>query len=151
MRELVRENRGHPIVRAHAETAVAGVAPGDALAEVLAIRAYLAARVEYRRDPNHVEWLQAPWVVLACQIEAGRTPQLDCDDLTMLSLALLEAAGFATAFRVVSHRPDRAFNHVYGLVELAPGDWRRFDLVELWRPPGAPAPTETRVLDQEVA
>jgi len=149
MRELVRESRGHPVVRAHAERAVAGVPPGDSLAEVLAVRDYLVSLVDYRQDPNGVEWLQAPWAVFACQIDRGTRPQLDCDDLTMFAAAPLEAIGHHTKFRVVSHRPDRQFNHVYGLVQLG-REWAALDLVESWRPAGRTPPAETRALEVEV-
>jgi len=149
MRGLVERARGHPVVRHHAELAVQGVRPGHALAEVLAVRDYVARHTEYRRDPRAVEWLQAPWHVLRCQVEHGSIPQLDCDDLTDLSLSLVETLGHKTAFRVVSHRPDRQFNHVYGLVQVGP-EWWRLDLVDTWRPPGARTPAETRVLDVAV-
>jgi len=149
MRELVRDNRGHPLVRAHAERAVAGVRPGDSLAETLAVRDYLVGLVDYRQDPNGVEWLQAPWAVFACQIDRGIRPQLDCDDLTMLALAPLESIGLHTKFRVVSHRADRQFTHVYGLVQLG-REWAKLDLVESWRPEGRATPAETRALEVEV-
>jgi len=149
MRQLVRESRGHPIVRAHAERAVAGVSPGDALAEVLAVRDYLVRLVDYRQDPNGVEWLQAPWAVFACQIDRGTRPQLDCDDLTMFAAAPLEAIGHHTRFRAVSHRPDRQLNHVYGLVQIG-REWAVLDLVESWRPEGRTPPAETRALEVEV-
>lgn len=150
MRDLIKENRGHPAVRAHAEAAVTGLGPMDPVGELAAVRDYLGARVQYRRDPNAVEWLQAPWMVLACQVERGIVPQLDCDDLTDLSLALLEAVGHETAIIIVSHRPDRQFNHVYGGSRIRDAVVP-LDLVELWRPPGARAPRESRrwVLDTE--
>jgi len=149
MRELVQVNRGLPVVRGHYEAAVTGAPIGDPVAEVAAVHRYLARRVEYRQDPNGVEWLQAPWVVLACQIDRGLVPQLDCDDLTDLELAVLESGGHRTAFRVVSHRPDRQFNHVYGLALV--GDLAvKLDLVEVWRPAGARPPAETRSLEMEV-
>ncbi len=149
MRNLIRANRGHPIVRDHAEQAVAGVPPGDGLAEIAAVRDYVTTRVDYRQDPNGVEWLQAPWLVLACQIDRGSRPQLDCDDLTDLTLAMLESIGHRTAMRIVSHRPDRQFNHVYGLDHVG-GATVKLDLVETWRPAGRTPPPETRALEVEV-
>ncbi len=143
MRQLIKENRGHPVVRAHAEAAVTGLGPLDPIGELAAVRDYVGARVQYRRDPTAVEWLQAPWMVLACQIERGSRPQLDCDDLTDLSLAMLEAVGHETTIIIVSQRPDRQFNHVYG-GSLIRDTVVPLDLVELWRPAGARAPRETR-------
>lgn len=147
MAALVQAARGQPGVRAWAERAVAGVRPGDILAEIVAVRDFIADRVEYRRDPDRVEWLQTPWYVLDCQVARGRVPQLDCDDLTTLSLALLGALGHRTAFRVVSHRPDGQFNHVYGLDLTLPGPAVKVDLVDAWRPLGRAAPAETRWME----
>lgn len=149
MRELVRENRTLPLVRARAEDAVTGVSAGDRLAELRAVYDWIAARADYRRDPNGAEWLQAPWSVLACQIDEGVRPQLDCDDLTSLSLAMLEALGHDTAFRVVSQLPTGEFNHVYGLAYVGPVAVR-VDLVDAYRPPGWSAPAETRALTVDV-
>jgi hypothetical protein len=151
MRQIIQQATGMPIVRDHAERAVAGVQPGRPLEEVRAVVEYLRSRVNYRRDPITHEWIQTPWRVLACQIDQGQTPQLDCDDLTVLSLSLLGSIGFDTVIRVVSTRPDGQYNHVYGLAELPRSNAATpIDLTRAWAPRGAPWPVETRVWEVPV-
>ena len=148
MRQLIRESIGAPIVRSHAEAATAGVPPTRPLRELHAVYRYLADHVQYRRDPDEVEWLQAPWWVLY-QVDLGRVPQLDCDDLTMLSLAMLGTIGFdGLSIRVVSTRQDQAFNHVYGLARV--GDALvPVDLTRAWQRAAGPM-LETRHWDLAV-
>jgi hypothetical protein len=150
MRELITAGSAHPLVRDHAERAVVGVRPGQRLEEIRRVRDYLAARVEYRRDPVSAEWIQTPWRILG-QIDQGRRPQLDCDDLTVVSLAMLGAVGYDGIVKVVSTRPDGAFNHVYGLVELDDDVVVPLDLTRAWAPRGAPWPDETRSIELPVA
>ncbi len=143
MGALVREGAEHPVVRHFAEQAVTGVHPRDLVGQAAAVRDWIAARVEYRRDPVAAEWLQTPWYVLRCQIARGGTPQLDCDDLTDLSLSMLGSLGFPSEFRVVSTRPDQRYNHVYGVLPIGREAWT-LDLTRAWARPGAPPPRETR-------
>jgi hypothetical protein len=150
MRRLIVAGSGHPLVRDHAERAVAGVRPGRRLEEIRRVRDYLATRVDYRRDPVTHEWIQTPWRVLT-QIDHGRRPQLDCDDLTALSLAMTGAIGYDTVIKVISTRADGAFNHVYGLVEVDEATVAPLDMTRAWAPRGAPWPRETRVLEVPVA
>jgi len=148
MTALIRDGIRHPLVRAHAERAVATVQPGDAFGEIDALRSYIGPRVRYRRDPIDVELLRTPWFIVE-EIDAGRIPQLDCDDLTILSLALLGAVGFPTAIRVVSTRPTKEYNHVFGMVRVR-GDWYALDLTKAWLPKGYAGPQVTRYFDTEV-
>ncbi len=150
MLDLIKQSQGHPIVRRHAERAVTGIDPTDEAEEVRAVWRYLVERVSYRRDPFVTEYLQAPWWVLSCGVERGHVSQLDCDDLTMLSLAMLGALGIETAIRVVSTQPNQEFNHVYGLVKIG-GQWLPFDLTRAWQPPETLSAPETRSFEVEVA
>jgi hypothetical protein len=143
MGELIRAGAEHPVVRYYAEQAVAGVHPRDLVGQAAAVRDWIGARVEYRRDPLLAEWLQTPWYVLRCQIERGKVPQLDCDDLTDLSLSMLGSIGFPADLRVVSTRPDQRYNHVYGLVSIGPERWA-LDLTRTWARPGSQPARETR-------
>lgn len=149
MHRLIRESIGHPVVRYHAERAVEGIPPGQPLSELWAVYDYVDGLAEYRRDPDEVEYLQAPWWVLQCRADHGRVPQLDCDDLTMLSLSLLGSIGFPTVIRVVSTRPDGEYNHVYGLAQL--GDaFVPFDLTKARLTADMPRNPETRGFDTQV-
>lgn len=121
MRDLIRQGQGHPVVRNHAERAVAGLPPGHPALEVRAIYDYVGATTEYRRDPIINEWIRTPWYILKCEVEPWQQrrrsgkPQLDCDDLTALSLAMLASVGADVSVRVVSTIPTQQYNHVYGL------------------------------------
>ena len=149
MKQLIQAGAGVPVVRDHAERAVVGVSPGRPLEELRALVTYIKGHVNYRRDPVTHEWIKTPWLV-ACQITQGRVPQLDCDDLTVFSLALAGSIGFDTIIRVVSTRRDEQFNHVYGLVELDDATVVPLDLVRAWAPKRSPWPRETRVMEVAV-
>ncbi len=153
MRDLILEAQGHPVVRDHAERAVAGLPPGRPEFEVRAVYDYVGANSEYRRDPVINEWIRTPWYLLKCEVEpwqqrqTSRKPQLDCDDLTGVSLGMLASIGFDTVIRVVSTLPTRQYNHVYGLACL---DSRRVLPVDLTRyrvPPDTPWPREYRAFE----
>lgn len=148
MRELIHAGMSHPVVRRHAEAAVADVRPGDYAGELAAVARYLAARTVYRRDPEDTEYLQAPWWVLQCGIERGTRPALDCDDLVVLSLTMLGSLGFRTMIRLVSTDPAGEFAHTYGLAEVR-GEWVEVDLTRAWTP-SSPRPAWTRVEDVPV-
>ncbi len=136
MGQMIEHGGLHPAVRAAAEEAVAYL-PHDQGAEVDAIADWILGRVDYRPDPIRSEWLQMPWWVLA-RIDQGERPQLDCDDLTLLALAMLESLGFPTALRVVATQPDEVLDHVAALVEID-GRLERLDLT-LGFSGGAPGP-----------
>lgn len=153
MCDLIRQGQGHPLVREHAERAVGGVPPGQPLAEVRAVYDYVGARTEYRRDPVLNEWIRTPWEI-AAQVDEWdarrlpRRPQLDCDDLTVYSLALLASIGYDTAVRVVSTRPDRQYNHVYGMVYVATDCVVPLDLTRYLVRDDVPWAPETRAFER---
>ncbi len=146
MADIIRQEQSHPVVRAAAEAAVSGSDPAVPISEIGAARDWLVRRIVYRRDPVFTEWLQRPsWVL--CQMRAGQQPALDCDDMTMLSLAMLASVGFPPKLRVISSRPDRRYNHVFGLLGLAGDMWVKLDLTRAWRPRSWPVPRITRAFD----
>ena len=92
-------------------------------------------------------------IVLAVEILTSKS-QYNTLELTSGRMAsvsrgdvVVGALGHRTAFRVVSHRPDRQFNHVYGLDLTVPGQAVKVDLVDAWRPLGRTAPLETRAME----
>ncbi len=153
MRDLILEAQGHPVVRDHAERAVAGLPPGRPELEVRAVYDYIGANSEYRRDPVINEWIRTPWYLLKCEVEpwqqrrTSRKPQLDCDDLTGVSLGMLASIGFDTVIRVVSTLPTGQYNHVYGLACLDSGRVLPMDLTRYRVPPSAPWPREYRAFE----
>lgn len=164
MRALIRESASHPAVRKHAERAVSGVHPADHVGQLRAVWGYLTQIVTYLPDPTTSEYLQAPWWVLTCQVDQGRRPGMDCDDLSMLAAALLASLGIETRLRIVSYDPDQEFGHVYPVayppvhvladvegewVPFFPAEGVPFDLTAAWldAPLGM---AETRAVEVEV-
>lgn len=78
--------------------------------------AWVIQNIRYTRDPNDTEWLQAPMVTVAKR--AG-----DCDDMTILSCALMESVGVPTRFRIMG-RGD--YQHIIAEYEGKNG-WTMFD------------------------
>jgi transglutaminase-like putative cysteine protease len=114
---------------------------------VMLIYDFLAKKTRYLKDPPDLELIRTPPVSLEL-IEQGQIPALDCDDLTVLSLALLKSIGFPVAMRAASYTPDQILTHVYGLVKVGQR-WIPFDLVKKMGP-GWEAPAPTRIMDMEV-
>ncbi len=90
---------------------------------------FLSNHTNYVKDPTGLELLKTPKVSLQL-IEVGEIPGLDCDDLTILSLALLKSIGFRVGLRATGYRPDEKYTHVYGMVLIKPYGWVPFDLVK---------------------
>lgn len=149
MSEIIARGAEHPIVRLHAERAVAHVAPDDYQGQVDAVQNYLGARYRYVRDPEPVEYLQTPWWLLKCGAQDGRPMSGDCDDATMLSLSMLEAIGFPGWIELVSQPPadPGELNHVRGAVALPDGTTVPIDLTTR----GKRSPVEYRVEIVETA
>jgi hypothetical protein len=86
------------------------------------------------RDPRTVELVQAPYVIVE-QLNQGRTPQLDCDDITGLEEALLMAVGCecrsaTVAFRNMFYQGQRQYSHVFAQAkEPRTGAWITCDPV----------------------
>ncbi len=90
---------------------------------------FLSNHTNYVKDPTGLELLKTPKVSLQL-IERGEIPGLDCDCLTILSMALLKSIGFRVGMRAAGYRPDGKFTHIYGLVLIKPYGWVPFDLVK---------------------
>lgn len=106
-------------VRQLTEEICRGIRSKDYLSEALAINYYVWANVRYMRDPRTIELVKAPHVV-ARELLAGKTPNLDCDDMTCLVCALLLASGcqcaaVTVAFKNMFYKGQRQFSHVFAL------------------------------------
>lgn len=84
------------------------VAPKDYLGEIRALFEWVRANVRYTRDPFRLELLHSARRML--ELAAG-----DCDDMTILLGALLEAVGHPVRLVVVgpSSRRPRLFTHIH--------------------------------------
>jgi transglutaminase-like putative cysteine protease len=101
----------------------------DDLSRAEAIYYFLSTHTNYVKDPTGLELLKTPKVSLNL-IEMGEIPGLDCDDLTILSMALLKSIGFRVGLRATGYKPDGKYTHVYGMVLIKPYEWVPFDLVK---------------------
>lgn len=114
MRDLVRARVAHPRVRRTAVTiAMQQSTPSAVTAQIYGIRRFLSERVTFLRDPDGVELLHDP-VVLLEEIEARYITMVDCDDVAMLAAALGKAIGIPARFRVVAFGDANApYSHVW--------------------------------------
>lgn len=103
-------------VRLLAEQICDGVKSKDYLSEYAALYFFVCSRTRYARDPRKVELVRSPAVVVD-QLLAGRTPNLDCDDMSAFLGCMLLMMGaetrFATlAFSSMFYRGQRQYSHV---------------------------------------
>lgn len=122
----------HPYVREWARHVLGNVFAYDKWGEGEAIHNFVRDNVRYTRDPLGWEYVQTPPHLLEgirqYKMKEAPRPIGDCDDMTTLGLAMAKAVGFPTAIRIVSYRPDRKYQHVYGLVNVE-GQWIPFDSI----------------------
>jgi hypothetical protein len=85
-----------------------GVQPKDYLGEIQALFEWVQQNVRYTKDPYRVEVLHSARRLL--ELRAG-----DCDDMTILLAAMLEAIGHPTRLVIVGPNPlqPRLFSHIY--------------------------------------
>jgi hypothetical protein len=85
-----------------------GVRPKDYLGEIRALFDWVQRNVRYTKDPYRVEVLHSARRLL--ELRAG-----DCDDMTILLAAMLEAIGHPTRLVIVGPDPGqpKLFSHIY--------------------------------------
>jgi hypothetical protein len=93
-----------------------------AMCKIRAIHEWLRRRFLYTEDPKEVDTFKSA-VYTIHEIWQNGYFRGDCDDATILSAALLKAAGFVVRLMVVSRRPepDAPLEHILTLVELPGG------------------------------
>jgi hypothetical protein len=85
------------------------------VAQARAIRAFVAARLRFIRDPRGIELLTPPALHLEAIRERGFV-QGDCDDAATLAGSLCHAIGLPVALRAVAfYSPSATFSHVYAI------------------------------------
>lgn len=114
MKKIAREKAGDPRIQRFARLIVlrAGV-PSHAYAdEALAIGEFVQAHMRYSRDPDGIEQLQDPCLMMD-DIEEG-IAQGDCDDMALMIVTLLLAIGHNPFFRVVRYSDQaQSYEHIY--------------------------------------
>jgi len=139
MHQLVREAVVDPGVRDVA-LAIVRPCPGRAYTcQLRALRAWLAGRFRFRRDPYRVEWAMAPAKQLATVRGQGFV-EGDCDDAAILAAALGQAVGFPARFVVLGFLGARGpYGHVYTELQAPASPWVEFDVTRS-RLPTPPLP-----------
>jgi hypothetical protein len=116
MRQLVDEALADPDFVNQAVSIVSSAPAHDEIAEIKAIYSWVARNIRFVKDPVTKEKLYPPQQLL--QIGAG-----DCDDISMLTAALLMAVGYPARLVTVAAQSDAPteFSHVYAEAEVPPG------------------------------
>lgn len=114
MAELARQRASHPMVRQLAMDIVhqANIPSHNYLDECKAIGAYVQKNIRYLKDPQGMEQLTDP-VLLIKRIKEG-TAQGDCDDMALLICTLLKSIGHSPYLRFVKYKKlTGPYNHIY--------------------------------------
>ncbi len=114
MQKLAHEAAGDPVIQQLGRLIVlqAGVPSHFYADEALAIGDYVKAKVRYMRDPDGYEQLTTP-ERLVQDIQNG-IAQGDCDDMALLTAALLLAIGHTPRFRMVRYDGNSGpYAHIY--------------------------------------
>jgi transglutaminase-like putative cysteine protease len=121
-------------VRQLAERICQSVRSKDYVSEMLALLNFVERHTRYMRDPRTVELVRAPYVVVE-EINQGKIPNIDCDDMAALLAALLIACGHearivTVAFRNIFFQKERQYTHVFvQSKEPSTGRWITLDPV----------------------
>ena len=134
MVKFARDGKTVPSVRFLAEQIIHDVRPKSYMEEAQAVQMYVRDHIRYTRDINGVETLSTPDQT----IKRGMG---DCDDLSLLTAALLESIGHPSRFVAVGYT---AGDYCHVLVETKIGSrWYAVETTENvpfgWYPPGMAA------------
>lgn len=114
MNQVARERAGHPLVRKLALNILNYYdVPSHHFAdESRAIGTFVQEKVRYVKDPTGIEQLHDP-VMLIDQIKRN-IARGDCDDMALLTAALLFSIGHTPVFRCVRYKTmSGPYNHIY--------------------------------------
>lgn len=146
MRALVREACGDPRVIDAARRVIDGCKAHDSHEQARVIRAWLASRLIFARDPVGWEVLADPRFHLQTIAERGSV-RGDCDDAATLGATIAAAVGIQSELVAVAFRaPNAPFQHVYAVLRTGRGP---VDL-DTTRPPRTAPPPVTRRLSLPV-
>lgn len=148
MRDIVRRSSKNYTVRQYGESLTSGLMCD--YDKALAVWDFVTENSDYQKDPRGYEYIKTPLIPLD-EISKGIRPQLDCDDMSVLSLSLLASVGAKVALRAASYRPDKRLTHVYGIVWI-PKDrvWLPLDCVGKNGGPGWEKKPYSKILNWKV-
>lgn len=113
MRRMVDRAIVNPGFRKYVSTLVTQVGSNNRTVQARAIREWLEGHTSFLRDPDGVELLHDP-VLLLTQAAMGHIIHVDCDDVAMLAAAMGRTVGLRARFVVVGFRgPNAPFVHVW--------------------------------------
>lgn len=141
MARLIRDGSTSPTVRRAAVTIVAAVPPRQYDRQIGAVRRWLAAHVQFIRDPDGTELLHTPDVMLeSIATNASQRIHVDCDDVAILGGALGKSIGLLCRIVTVSFKDpsfglgapatgDEPFAHTWAELAAPVGvpTWRELD------------------------
>ncbi len=133
MRDIARDSRTNYAIRKLAEKIItdANVPAKDWAGEARAIHEWVRDNIRYTFDIDGVEQLQTPDKLL-------ETRKGDCDDMALLTAALLIALGHPSRFVAVGFSPGD-LSHVFVQTKIG-ARWFTSDTTEAkpfgWTPPG---------------
>ena len=121
IRKYALEAQYDPTVRLFVEQIVGEISSKDYLSEIFAIYFYVLSHTRYMNDPRTIELVRRPQVVLQ-EIQEGKIPCLDCDDITTLLLAMYLTCGREVRIATVAFRhtfvgKERQYSHVFPQVK----------------------------------
>lgn len=125
MIEVIQASMGDQLVRMTAEELLVGTPAYDREGEIEAIYQYVRDKVRYTKDPAGLEYVQTPKHLIQMIMQRGQAYG-DCDDKTVLGLAMLKNLGYEVAIRVAGYKTPGVYTHVYGLVKVK-HNWIVFD------------------------
>jgi hypothetical protein len=134
IKRFALEAQSDPTVRLLAEEIVSGLASKDYLSEIGAIYYFTLHHTRYANDPRTVELVRRPERVVR-ELESGKTPSLDCDDVVTFMAALLLSLGrevrvVTVSFRKMRYKGRPQYSHVYlEAREPRTGRWLVLDTV----------------------
>jgi Transglutaminase-like superfamily len=130
---LVEDGLTDPLVVATAQNLVRKLPERDQWAEAKAIDSFVKGKIRYTNEG--IETIKSPGALLSEIKQYGKAIG-DCDDHVILWAALHRALGHPVRFRVISQRPDKLANHIYGEVFIKGRGWIADELIVKNRPLG---------------
>lgn len=109
------------------------------LDEAVAIGEWVKRNIQYMKDPDGIELLQDPLLLIQKAHEG--VARGDCDDMALLTATLLISAGIKPYFKIIRHKEKKGhFNHIYVVVNEGnykqPRKWFTLDCIIKDKPMG---------------
>ena len=132
MRELINQGKKSVKIRKLFSEMLSGIDGRNAAGVLSAVFHFVRNRIRYQKDIHEVETLQTP----------ERTLELgfgDCDDQSILTASIIEAAGYPSRIVLVSNQPSGIFHHVF-IQGFDGANWISMDTTENYYGTGYAAP-----------